>query len=41
MRTLDFTFDSITSLISPETSLEVLAGLIKDMDLEVVDVKAA
>lgn len=41
MRTNDFTIDSISSLFASEMQFEVLAGLINDMDLEIVDIKAA
>ncbi len=36
----DFNIDSISSVISSE-SMDILSGLIQDMDLELVDVKAA
>ena len=36
----DFNIDSISSVISSE-SMDILSGLIRDMDLELVDVKAA
>ena len=36
----DFNIDSISSVISSE-SMDILSGLIQDMDLALVDVKAA
>lgn len=41
MRTTDITIDSIYSLISSENSFDILADLVKDMDLEIIDIKAA
>ena len=40
MYTTDFNIDLLSSLVSSE-SVDVLSGLIRDMDLELVDVKAA
>lgn len=41
MYTTDFTLESISSLISSEISMDVLSGLIQDMDLEIIEIKAA
>lgn len=41
MRTTDITIDSISSLISSENSFDILADLVRDMDLEIIDIKAA
>ncbi len=40
MYTTDFNIDLLSSLVSSE-SVDVLSGLIRDMELELVDVKAA
>ena len=40
MYTTDFSIDSISSIIPSET-MDILAGLIQDMDLELVGVKVA
>lgn len=39
MRANDITLDSILSIISTENTFDVLADLVKDMELELVDVK--
>lgn len=41
MKKNDFTLDSILSMISSENSFDILTDLIKDMDLEIVDVNVA
>lgn len=41
MRNTDFTLDTISSLISSEISFEILSDMVKDMGLEIIDVKAA
>ncbi len=41
MKKNDFTIDYILPMISSENSFDVLADLISDMDLEIVDVKIA
>ncbi len=41
MKKNDFTLDSILSVISSENSFDILADLISDMDLEIVDIKVA
>lgn len=40
MKNTDFTLESISSMISSEASFNELIGMISDMDLEILDVKA-
>lgn len=39
MKSNDITLDSILSIISTGNTFDVLADLVKDMELELVDVK--
>ena len=41
MKKTDCNFDFLSSFISSESSLRSLAGMIQDMDLEVIDVTVA
>lgn len=41
MYTADYTLESIYPLVSSEVSMDILSDLIKDMDLEIIDIKAA
>ena len=41
MKNTEFNIDSLQSVISSPDSLEVLLDMIKDMDLEIEDIKTA
>ena len=41
MKPSDYTLDSISTLISSEVPFDILSDLIKDMDLEIIDVRTA
>ncbi|MGN1210444.1 MAG: hypothetical protein ACI4TM_02075 [Candidatus Cryptobacteroides sp.] len=41
MKNTDFTFDSISSLISSDSSLRLIAEMMEDMELEITDVRKA
>jgi len=40
MKNTDYSLDSLQSVISSSSSLEVLLDMIKDMDLEIEDIKS-
>lgn len=40
MKNTDFTFESLSSMISSDESLSTLVGIISDLDLELVDIEA-
>jgi hypothetical protein len=39
MKSTEYNIDSLSSVISSESSLEALMGMINDMDLEIKDIK--
>ena len=41
MKKTDYNFDFLSSFISSESSRRSLAGMIQDMDLEILDVTVA
>ena len=41
MKKTDYNFDFLSSFISSESSRHSLAGMIQDMDLEVIDITLA
>ncbi len=41
MKNTDFTFDSLSTLISSDSSLRLLEEMIEDMDLEITEIRKA
>ena len=41
MKNTDFTFDSLSTLISSDSSLRLLVEMIEDMDLEITEIRKA
>lgn len=40
MQNTEYNIEMLSSILSPEASLEALIGIIDDMDLEVEDIKS-